>query len=73
MVAEYRCAEQECTGGGLMCKVCVLSAHRLLPLHWIEVRSLISCVSESFSSVFSVGMGVILSLRPYEILDCRFS
>lgn len=38
VVPEYRCAEQECSGGGLMCKSCVLSAHKLLPLHWVEVR-----------------------------------
>lgn len=35
--AEYRCAEQECSGGGLMCKQCTLLTHRLMPLHWIEV------------------------------------
>ncbi|THU75247.1 hypothetical protein K435DRAFT_590757, partial [Dendrothele bispora CBS 962.96] len=32
----YRCVEDECFGMGMMCDFCIVSAHRYLPLHWIE-------------------------------------
>lgn len=40
VVPEYRCAEQECMGGGMMCKECTVCSHKNMPLHWIEVRDL---------------------------------
>lgn len=38
---EYRCMDHECAGCAIMCKRCVLAAHKRLPLHWIEVRTYI--------------------------------
>lgn len=38
---EFRCMDHECSGGGMMCKRCILATHKRLPLHWIEVRAII--------------------------------
>ena len=35
-VGEYRC--EECLGGNLFCSACIVSSHRQLPLHRIQVR-----------------------------------
>ncbi|KAJ7620530.1 hypothetical protein DFH06DRAFT_1273758 [Mycena polygramma] len=32
----YRCRDQDCAGGQLFCKACMLLRHAALPLHWIE-------------------------------------
>ncbi|THU88535.1 hypothetical protein K435DRAFT_679607, partial [Dendrothele bispora CBS 962.96] len=36
MEAMYRCVDEECFGGGMMCASCIVDAHARLPLHWIE-------------------------------------
>ncbi|KAK7434335.1 hypothetical protein VKT23_020242 [Stygiomarasmius scandens] len=33
---KYRCADEECVLAGMMCKECMVSAHQMHPLHWIE-------------------------------------
>ncbi|KAJ6449237.1 hypothetical protein C8R47DRAFT_999277 [Mycena vitilis] len=32
----FRCRDQDCVGGQLFCKPCLLLRHSALPLHWIE-------------------------------------
>ncbi|THU86212.1 hypothetical protein K435DRAFT_868513 [Dendrothele bispora CBS 962.96] len=34
--AMFRCVDEECFGGGMMCSTCIVDAHARLPLHWIE-------------------------------------
>ncbi|KAF9035697.1 hypothetical protein BDZ89DRAFT_924767, partial [Hymenopellis radicata] len=34
--AEFRCADDECVGLGLVCQECCLAHHLCLPLHWIQ-------------------------------------
>ncbi|THU87300.1 hypothetical protein K435DRAFT_867411 [Dendrothele bispora CBS 962.96] len=34
--AMFRCVDEECFGGGMMCSTCTVDAHARLPLHWIE-------------------------------------
>ncbi|KAJ7659788.1 hypothetical protein DFH06DRAFT_989370 [Mycena polygramma] len=32
----FRCRDQDCAGGQLFCKGCLLLRHAVLPLHWVE-------------------------------------
>ncbi|KAF9019901.1 hypothetical protein BDZ89DRAFT_1093800 [Hymenopellis radicata] len=34
--AEYRCCESECLNLGLLCGICGVKHHKMLPLYWIE-------------------------------------
>ncbi|THU87930.1 hypothetical protein K435DRAFT_866769 [Dendrothele bispora CBS 962.96] len=32
----FRCTDDDCLSAGMMCKECLLSTHKRLPLHWVE-------------------------------------
>ncbi|KAK7434138.1 hypothetical protein VKT23_020364 [Stygiomarasmius scandens] len=34
--ARFRCVDEDCLQGGMMCDSCIVDAHQRLPLHWIE-------------------------------------
>jgi hypothetical protein len=54
-VGEYRC--EECLGGNLFCSACIVSSHRQLPLHRIQVRIPVSHELHCVNCALTTGLG----------------
>ncbi|TRM61182.1 hypothetical protein BD626DRAFT_406197, partial [Schizophyllum amplum] len=59
--AYYRCRDQ-CMGHWMQCRACILKAHQLLPLHWLEWNSETKCMRRT--SLKRLGLVVQLGHRP---------
>ena len=58
--AVYQC--DECSGGGLRCRNCIVTRHVESPLHRIRVSTLMSPCDDTYQNiVFSAGMDFISS------------
>lgn len=64
---QFRC--KDCSGGFMHCSACIISSHRRLPLHRIQVCRLSPAVLTRVDPISSCGMAIFLKTRPSKASD----